>query len=60
MTRLAAFEEIIDASGAAPRIEALLLIGVRSRQLSVRTLLACGARLLDLAWTDFPAGIIAE
>jgi hypothetical protein len=20
----------------------------------------CGARLLDLAWTDFPAGIIAE
>ena len=40
MTRLAAFEEIIDASGAAPRIEAMLPIGVRPRQLSVRTLLA--------------------
>ena len=22
--------------------------------------LPCGPRLLDLAWTDFPAGIIAE
>ena len=32
MTRLAAFEEIIDASGAAPRIEAMLPIGVRPRQ----------------------------
>jgi hypothetical protein len=40
MTALAAFEEIIDSSGAAPRIEALLPIGVRPRQLSVRTLLA--------------------
>ena len=40
MIPLAAFEEIIDASGAAPRIEALLPIGVRARQLSVRTLLA--------------------
>jgi hypothetical protein len=37
---LAAFEEIIDASGVAPRIEALLPIGVRPRQLSVRALLA--------------------
>jgi hypothetical protein len=27
MTRLAAFEEIIDASGAAPRIEAMLPAG---------------------------------
>ncbi len=36
---LAAFEEIIGASGAAPRIEAMLPIGVRSRQLLVRTLL---------------------
>jgi hypothetical protein len=44
MTRLAAFEEIIDASGAAPRIEAALPIGVRPRQLSIRTLLA-GLRL---------------
>ena len=29
MTPLAAFEEIIDASGAAPRIEAMLPVGVR-------------------------------
>jgi hypothetical protein len=35
-----AFEEIIDAAGAAPRIEAMLPVGVRPRQLSVRTLLA--------------------
>ena len=40
MTALAAFEKIIDASGAAPRIEAMLPIGVRPRQLTVRTLLA--------------------
>jgi hypothetical protein len=36
LTRL---EDIIDASGAAPRIEALPPIGVRHRQLRVRTLL---------------------
>ena len=40
MIPLAVFEEIIDASGAAPRIEAMLPAGVRSRQLKVRTLLA--------------------
>jgi hypothetical protein len=40
MIPLAAFEEIIDASGVAPRIEALLPVGVRARQLKVRTLLA--------------------
>jgi hypothetical protein len=40
MIPLAAFEKIIDASGAAPRIEAMLPIGVRPRQLTVRTLLA--------------------
>jgi hypothetical protein len=40
MITLAALEEIIDASGIAPRIEAMLPIGVRSRQLRVRTLLA--------------------
>ncbi|MGE5289372.1 MAG: hypothetical protein ACM3ML_19665 [Micromonosporaceae bacterium] len=40
MIPLATLEEIIDASGAAPRIEALLPIGVRPRQLTVRTLLA--------------------
>ena len=37
---LAALEEIIDTSGIAPPIEALLPIGVRRRQLRVRTLLA--------------------
>jgi hypothetical protein len=40
MTGLAAFEAIIDASGVAPRIEAMLPIGVRHRQLRVRALLA--------------------
>jgi hypothetical protein len=37
---LAVLEEIIDASGVAPRIEALLPTGARHRQLRVRTLLA--------------------
>jgi len=36
---LPALEDIIDRSGAAPRIELLLPIGVRARQLRVRTLL---------------------
>ncbi len=40
MIPLAVFEEIIDASGVAPRIEAMLPIGVRARQLTIRTLLA--------------------
>jgi hypothetical protein len=40
MTPLAGFEAIIDASGVAPRIEALLPAGVRHRQLRVRALLA--------------------
>ena len=40
MTALTVFEEIIDASGVAPQIEALLPAGVRHRQLRVRTLLA--------------------
>src|SRR5512140_2626191 len=40
MIPLTAFEEVIDASGVASRIEATLPIGVRSRQLSIRTLLA--------------------
>jgi hypothetical protein len=40
MIPLAPFEEIIDASGAAARIEAMLPAGVRPRQLRVRTLLA--------------------
>jgi hypothetical protein len=40
MTGLAALEEVIDISGIAPRIEAILPAGARARQLSVRTLLA--------------------
>jgi hypothetical protein len=40
MIALPALEEIIDAGGAAPRIEVMLPIGVRPRQLTVRTLLA--------------------
>jgi hypothetical protein len=40
MIPLAAWEEVIDASGVAPRIEAALPVGARGRQLSVRTLLA--------------------
>jgi hypothetical protein len=40
MIPVAVFEGIIDASGAAPRIEAMLPTGVRPRQLSVRALLA--------------------
>jgi hypothetical protein len=40
MIPLTAFEEIIDASGVAARIEAMLPAGVRPRQLKVRTLLA--------------------
>jgi hypothetical protein len=37
---LSRIEEIIDASGVAPRVEVLLPAGVRHRQLRVRTLLA--------------------
>jgi hypothetical protein len=40
MIPLAVFEEVIDASGAAARIETMLPAGARPRQLSVRTLLA--------------------
>ena len=40
MIPLAALEAVIDVSGVAPRIEVMLPIGVRPRQLSVRTLLA--------------------
>jgi hypothetical protein len=40
MTGLAEFEEIIDASGIPPQVEAMLPAGVRARQLQVRTLLA--------------------
>jgi hypothetical protein len=40
MIPLAVFEQTIDSSGIAPQIEAMLPVGVRPRQLSVRTLLA--------------------
>jgi hypothetical protein len=38
MIPLEALEEIIDVSGVAPRVEAMLPPGARARQLSVRTL----------------------
>jgi hypothetical protein len=40
MIPLPVLEGVIDASGVAPRIEAMLPVGVRARQLKVRTLLA--------------------
>jgi hypothetical protein len=40
MIPLGVFEEVIDAAGVAPRMEAMLPIGVRPRQLKIRTLLA--------------------
>ena len=40
MIPLPVLEGVIDASGVAPRIEAMLPTGVRARQLKVRTLLA--------------------
>jgi hypothetical protein len=40
MITLEALEDVIDASGTAARIEAMLPIGVRPRQLKARTLLA--------------------
>ena len=52
MIPLAALEGVIDASGAAPRIEAMLPVGARARQLRVRTLLL--GMLLALA-DDRPA-----
>ena len=39
MIPLGVLEAVIDASGTAPRVEALLPAGVRPRQLAVRTLL---------------------
>ena len=39
MIPLTVFEQVIDASGVAPRIEAMLPVGVRARQLLARTLL---------------------
>ena len=39
MIPLPVLEEVIDRSGVAPRIELLLPIGARARQLLVRTLL---------------------
>ena len=40
MSALAVFEDVIDVSGTAPRIEAMLPAGVRTVKLTVRTLLA--------------------
>jgi hypothetical protein len=44
---LAVIEDIIDTSGVAPEIEALLPAGVRGRQLTVRTLLTGMLLILD-------------
>ena len=44
---LAVIEDIIDGSGVAPQIEALLPAGVRHRQLPVRTLLTGMMLTLD-------------
>ena len=44
---LAVIEDIIDASGVAPAIEALLPAGVRGRQLTARTLLTGMLLVLD-------------
>jgi hypothetical protein len=46
-TALAVIEDIIDGSGAAPAIEALLPAGIRPRQLTVRTLLTGMMLALD-------------
>ena len=40
MIPLAVLEAVIGTSGVAPRIEVMLPVGVRPRQLTVRTLLA--------------------
>ena len=40
MIALAVLEAVIDASGVAPRVEVMLPVGVRPRQMKVRTLLA--------------------
>ena len=48
---LTRIEDIIDASGVTPRVEALLPIGVRHRQLKVRTLLAGMMLTLDALHT---------
>jgi hypothetical protein len=67
VTGLSALEGVVDASGIAPRIEALLPSGARSRQLSARTLLLgmmlalAGGRPAHLtrvhqALTGLPAG----
>jgi len=53
---LAALEAIVDASGAAPAIEALLPAGVRGRQLTARTLLTG----MLLALTDRRPAFLTE
>jgi hypothetical protein len=62
MTALAAFEQIIDASGVAPQIAAMLPVGVRSRQLKVRTLLAgmCLAQGQLPARAPDPGALVAD
>ena len=52
MIPLPALEEITDRSGIAPRIELLLPIGVRARQLLARTLLLGMLIVLCLLYTS--------
>jgi hypothetical protein len=66
MIPLAAFEAVIDDSGAAPRIEVMLPAGVRWRQLAVRTLLGVIAdwkdgphRLTCRPWHSWPGSMTA-
>ena len=58
MIALAVLEAVIDASGVAPRVEVMLPVGVRPRQLTARTLLA--VRGADLAGQAIKAGLADE
>ncbi len=62
MTLLAAWEEIIDASGAAPRVEAMLPVGVRARQLRLEVTADWknGPHLLTYRQTEYTFGLVAD
>jgi hypothetical protein len=64
--RLERLERVVDRAGIAPRIEALLPVGARRRQLSVRTLLlgmllvACDGRPAHLSRVHEALGALPE
>ena len=60
MIPLPALEEIVDRSGIAPRIERLLPVGVRARQLLVRTLLLGMLGLGTLRTVDKLNGVASK